>query len=358
MWKKAKIFLIGCFLLQLTACYFRPQGFESVTPTRPEELDTYYSKAGSYSNFSRVYSEEREGYSIKRLIVESGAGKITIDYFDAVGSEEKLILVFPILGGRNLFESYFAEYFAQAGFDSAIVHRDKDFKKPENFQNLEEVFRKNVVRDRIALDFFEEQFGKKEFGTFGISRGAINASISAGVDSRLKYNVLALGGADLVKLFKDSKESGVDRYRKQVLSFYNITEEQFYSHLEDSIKTDPKYLAQFINADNTLIILSVMDNSVPIKYGRKLRKSIGDPKTVYLLSGHYTALAYTGFLRLVPGIPLFPPDYVETEALSFYRSSFGNREVEIKKTIFRVFQFPVDIIAAIANLFKEKRPSL
>jgi len=45
---------------------------------------------------------------------------------------------------------------------------------------------KNVVRDRMAIDFFEQRLGKKEFGTLGISRGAINVAVTAGVDETAK----------------------------------------------------------------------------------------------------------------------------------------------------------------------------
>lgn len=342
----------GCVMVEPDPNYTGPA-------PRPASLDEYYSTGNSYHSFSQIYSEEHAEFNIRRFLVKTDAGEITVDYFQRHTKSAELILVFPVLGGKNMIENYFADYFARNGFDTAIVHRDKEFKDPGQFERLEDIFRNNVIRDRIALDFFTNEFQKSQFASFGISRGAMNAATTAGVDPRLGYNVLALGGADLVPLFQDSGERGVQKYRTRVMEKKQITAPQFYRFLQEHIKTDPKLVAKHIDARQTMMILSVFDSSVPLKYGLKLRESIGYPRTVFLASGHYSALAFTGMVRLLPNSDAFailPPNYIETEALAFYRTSFHRDELEIRRGIFGVLRIPFQIIGEFIDILTPSPP--
>ena len=108
---------------------------------RPAELSDYYSVGDSYQNFTELFSKDSSEYRLRRLEIGTDFGQITVDYFQRhTKTQEKtdeLILVFPILGGKYLIESHFADYFARRGFDVAIVHRDKEYKRPEQFSQLE-----------------------------------------------------------------------------------------------------------------------------------------------------------------------------------------------------------------------------
>ena len=208
--------IAGIFIFSLTGCIFLPQGLEYDGPNeRPASLNEYYSVGHSYHSYEVKSASQETEFSIHRIHIDTDYGEIVIDYYKRMKESEDLILVFPVLGGRNLFSKYFADYFAHNGFDTAIVHRESTFKKPENYDKLETLFRENVIRDRIAIDFFEQVYSKKNIGSFGISRGAINAAVTAGVDSRLKYNVFAMGASDIVEVFDESTEGGIERYRKK-----------------------------------------------------------------------------------------------------------------------------------------------
>lgn len=337
----------GCASIPLATDYIGPA-------ERPPDLEAYYSVGSSYSGYRTEVLEDRGLYVLRRIEFKTEYGPITIDYFKRRKLSDDLILVFPVLGGRNLFSGHFADYFARRGFDTAIVHRDKEFKNPDNYEHLEQIFRRNVIRDRIAMDFFEREFGKKDFASFGISRGAINAAVTAGVDERLRFNVLALGGSDIISLFRESGERGMREYRRKVMARKGITEQQFYEFLYKTIKTDPKWVAPHINARDTLMFLSVFDDSVPIEYGLKLRRRIGYPRTIFLVSGHYSAVAYTQFVALVPpsrDFSLFPLDYVETEALTFYRQAFLGKPPTLRHRVFQVLRAPFQVIGQLVDLF-------
>lgn len=333
-------YLSGCFTIAQDSTYLEP-------PSRPDEIQKYYQEKGNIRYFYDEALNNDGVVNVRRITVSTDIGPFTVDYYDnVIDKSDDLIFVFPVLGGKkNLIEGYFANYFAKGGIDTAIVHRNEEFKNPANVDRLEELFQKNVVRDRLAISFFEKNFNKKDFATFGISRGAINVAMTAGVDSRLKHNVLALGGSDLVKVFQDSNEKRIRFFADSAMLNKHMTPEEFYSFLNKTIKTDPKNLAKYMDSKNTLMLLGVFDDTVPFEYGMDLRKDIGNPETIMLLAGHKTAVLFSNIVDLpLPAFGVFPPNYIETEAMDFYGEAFDRHSFSFRKTLFRILQFPLSII--------------
>ena len=348
--------LLLCFALAtLSGCAIIAQNPNYAGPSeRPPWIDEYYKNPGSYRDVKSYLLQRDQEIAITRYVMQSDAGEVVIDYFQAATPPEQpdpdLILVFPLLGGSNIIANYFADYFARRGFETALVNRSDDFKNPVNFDNMEELLRQNVIRDRIAMDYFEREHSKKNFGSFGISRGAINVAMTAGVDPRLKYNVMALGGSDVVRIMKHSDIGKMKKYRNKVMQSKNITKLQFFNQLEKQIKTDPKNLARYIDGRNTLLFLSVFDRTVPYHFGRQLRKELGQPETIFLAANHYTSLLFTQFAKLgPPGVAFLPFDFLEQEALAFYRKSFNRDEFSIRIWPFRIISAPFSLFAQMAD---------
>ncbi len=335
------VLLSGCFRLSGNSWYEGP-------PTRPVAMEDYYKPERSYGSFREEIEKTTPRYTHKRISIDSYAGPIVVDYFQASERSDSMVLVFPVLGGKNFIEKHIARYLVESGFDAAIVNRSNEFKDPGNFEHLEEIFRLNIVRDRLALDFFQAEYGKKKFGSFGISRGAINVALTAGIDPRLEYNVLALGGTDLVNLFRDSSQARIEKYIQTVSDDRGYSKDQFFKALKAQLRTDPKYTAQYLDSRKTLLVLGIFDRTVPFSYGLKLREQIGRPETIFLFADHYISLAYTQTISLLPPSKektgIFPFPYIEQEAVSFYKRSFNDRW-NWKTLPFRILQFPVNILA-------------
>lgn len=348
-----KILAAVCVLASGGCAYVSEPSNIGPRPERPAEIDAYYSKGASYQDYKEEVIYQNSDYKVKRISIITESGLVTVDYYQRPTSDENLVFVFPLLGGKNLIVDYFADYFAKRGYEAAIVHRVDDFKDPSKFQHLEEVFRAGVVRDRVAMDFFESKYNKKNFGSFGISRGAINVAVTAGVDPRLKYNVMAMGGTDLVGVFKRSNQKGIAKYIKRVMDYEHISKDEFFAKLKAMLKTDPKNLAQYIDPNNTLLMLAVFDRTVPIRYGERLRRQIGNPRTIYLLADHYTSALYTQLASVFPPVPkfsLFPLDYIESEALAFYDRSFKKKSVSPRVLPYRLLQLPFTILGELMHI--------
>jgi hypothetical protein len=322
-------------------------------------MEEYYKPTAAYGDYRTEILQDTEHYTLKHITIESYAGPIVIDYFEGRQKSDHLVLVFPVLGGKNFIEKHIAKYLVESGFDAAIVNRSNEFKDPKMFDQLEEVFRLNIIRDRLALDFFEGEFGKKRFGTFGISRGAINVALTAGIDKRLEYNVLVLGGTDLVHLFRDSNQARIEKYIQSVRDNKGYSEQEFFDALQAKLRTDPKNTAQYLDGNKTLLILGVFDRTVPFTYGLKLRDQIGRPDTIFLLADHYVGLLYTQTVSIVPPSKdkggLFPFPYIEEEAVQFYDRSFNhswNWSILPYRIIQEPFNLVVEAAAGIGSAFE------
>lgn len=311
-------------------------------------MERYYAPQRSYDSSRQEIESTTDKYALKHITLETYAGPIIIDYFQTPKQTDSLILVFPVLGGKNFIERHLARFFAEAGFDAAIVNRSNEFKDPANFDQLEEIFRLNLIRDRIALDFFEHEFSKEKFGSFGISRGAINVALTAGIDKRLKYNVLVMGGTDLVDLFRDSNQPRIANYIQTVSEQKGFSEGEFFDALRKQLRTDPKNTAQYLDGRDTLLILGIFDRTVPFVYGMKLREQIGRPETIFLAADHYVGVLFTQTVSLIPPSKdesgLFPFPYVEQEAINFYDKHF-NGSFNWKLLPFRLLQAPINLVA-------------
>jgi hypothetical protein len=338
------LLLSGCVKLSGNSWYKGP-------PERPQSMLDYYAVSNSYTGYREEIEATTDDYVWKHITIDTNAGPVVVDYFDTRQKSPNLVFVFPVLGGKLFIEKHIATFFAERGIDAAIVNRNNEFKDPGNFDNLEEIFRQNVIRDRLAIDFFENEQGKSHFGTFGISRGGINVALTAGVDPRLKHNVMVLGGTDLVDLFHDSNQPRIKKYIKSVMEQKQISEPAFFDLLRKSLRTDPKNTAHYIDGRNTLLILGIFDRTVPFTYGMQLRDQIGRPPTVFLLADHYVGLLYTQTISILPPSKeggLFPFPYIEEEAVTFFRDAFGTGS-NWAIYPYRLFQAPLNLICEVVG---------
>ena len=66
-----------------------------------------------------------------------------------------------------------------------------------------------------------------------------------------------------------------------------------------------------------------------------------------MAAGHYTALLYTQFVKMIrPNAELaaFPFDYIETKALEFYDHKFGHQRANIKGPLYEFLSLPFSLL--------------
>ena len=342
-------------ILVLTGCAYRPMaGRYSGPKVREPWIESYYGASQEKFSVSKTQLEVKSDYTVSEIVLYTKAGEAKLEYYGKKKESNELVFVFPILGGEYLFERYFARYLVEHGIDAAIILRNPEFKKAENIDQIEQLLRKSVLRDRASIDYFEKYQNKKQFGTFGISRGGVNAAITAGVDSRLKTNIIVMGGEDIVEIFRSTNQRGVGKYITKVLAHKGYTRDDLFKFLTETIKTDPKNLAQYMDAEHTLMFITAFDKTVPAHFQHALRRRIGNPSTYYLATDHYLALLLTQFVPLIPPIPgygVLPFDFIERESLGFYRRDFGISDYSVLERAYDLLTVPSQIFFRVLDLF-------
>ncbi len=244
-------------------------------------------------------------YDLTRVRMERqarGAGPIVVDYFkNKTPGKKAVILVLPILGGKNVHANRFARLFAENGYSSIVVHRQKDFRSWFNFDTIDEMTRNMVVDIRKVLDWVETrpELSAEKIGIVGISLGGMGAIFSSAVDPRIRAAVIMLTGGDFPYILTHSNEKRIREKRIPYMEKEKLSKEMFHARMKESIRLDPIAVATFVDARKVLLMLALFDRVVPFKTGKALQQKMGGPETIYLFSGHYTASLFFSYAKRV-----------------------------------------------------------
>ncbi len=225
---------------------------------------------------------------------------ILIEYYHPGGTAPvPVILVLPNLGGSIELSDSFATYFVRHGYAALLVHREKRAEIIEDLDAIEENLRQIIIDHRQVLDWVETrpELDPTRIGAFGISTGSFKAALLKAVDKRIRAGVLALTGGDLPYLLTHTNENRATRTRERYMKSRGLSLAQLEEKLRREVHTDPMLLAPYLDARDLLLVLGAFDRTVPFAKGRKFRRKIGRPETIYLLSGHYSAILYKNYIK-------------------------------------------------------------
>ncbi len=216
-----------------------------------------------------------------------------------------LICLTPLLGRLVFLEDLFFEkkiaaYFARQGFACAILERPIfEFDSNQGLEQLPRYLENSISRNRRTLDLLlnRSEIDAKQVGSFGMSFGAIVNCLWAAEDSRLKCHVLALGGADIPEIFITSEDPLMRSHREAALKKTNLDKPSLLAELKKIFLKDPGNAHDGANPDSFLMIQAVFDRVIRLKQGLKLRKALGNPRTLFVPLGHYTSILALPFLR-------------------------------------------------------------
>ena len=303
-----------CALLAASGCIHLKPGAEAVErSTLPPDLasDVQYERLPVASTEKALKSEA--GFHVMRaelsipVLKPAGAATNRVAELDCYLPDSRgplpVVLVFPISGGGYFVETYFAEALYRQGFAAIIVRREHhpDFQSGEA---INAALREGVLDYRRVLDWVcsRPEFDPGRIGVLGTSMGAIKATLLTGVDPRVRVAVLGLVGGNLPYILAHSTEGssrggGITKLREKYMEKHKITREQFYEGLKKTITWDPDRVAPAVPPRKVLLVLGTCDTVVPTETGRELRRKLGKPETIYIVSGHYTAIIYLPYIR-------------------------------------------------------------
>jgi hypothetical protein len=117
------------------------------------------------------------------------------------------------------------------------------------------------------------------------------------LDSRIRAATIGLAGGDLPYIIANSREGGIVRRRTPYLEKHGITKTQFECELRNAVVCDPLAVAASIDPDKVMLVLATFDAAVPTRKGFELRRAMGDPETIIVPTGHYTALLFLPYIK-------------------------------------------------------------
>ena len=299
------VFILIAFYLG-TGCMHSPRNPDYPGPMKPNALTLApfeYEKKEITASMTPVIATDN--YNVIQVDFKSKTGPgpdwapFHADYYKLNKTERHpVILLLPILKGKEKVIESFARFFAQNGYAAIVVQRQKSFKSLKTFEGVNTILHQAVINHKVVLDWLEKrpEIDNLNIGVLGLSMGGIKASLLSAVDKRIKAGVLVIAAGDVPWVLMHTRENGLIRKRKAHLEKFNLTPEQLFTALKSDITFDPLYYAPYMNAEKTLMVLARFDRIAPIAKGLELRTAIGDPETIFLPTGHFTAVLFKKYV--------------------------------------------------------------
>lgn len=278
--------------------------------------DFNYVRHATPATKARVL-EQRSDYTIRRVeLLSAPRGSdtnrwIELDYYDVnAATPAPVVMVLPMLGGGYALERHFANYFASRGFAAVIVRRDRR-QKDMQVEDLNRLLQEMVLDHKRVIDWLEvqEDLDCSRLGIFGVSMGGIKGAILLPLEERIKAAALGLCGGDLPYILTRTTEPGLTKRREQELKERGITLEESEKRLRKMIHCDPITYAGYVDPRKVLLVLARYDDVVPYEKGVELKEKMGNPETILLPAGHYSA---------VLSIP-----YIKSQSFDFFEKRFA-----------------------------------
>lgn len=292
----------------LTGCavhYTTDRDLRSPQPV-PDAVAAEFAYPKTDVMYSETLLEDKDAYIVRRIEFESTHNVIPVphtirmDYYALKDFKKApVIMVLPILGGRNVIAEIFARYFVENGYAAVIVHRQQEYKELADLKLLNPTLQQMVIDHMQAVDWVETrtELDASRIGVFGVSMGSIKAAMLAPVDRRIKAAVLGLPGGDIPYVLSYSTESGVKRARSKYLEETGLTPDLLYAYLQEEITCDPIHHAPYMDPANVLMFIAWFDDAVPYSRGNALWREAGKPEVVYLVAGHFSAYLYLPYVK-------------------------------------------------------------
>ena len=300
---------------------------QKITPARSRAILREYTSQGELALERALIGDEKR-YIVTRITIPEAPGspETIVDYYrtKADGNRPLLFMSPPLgtstPGGELRVERPFITFFANNNWDVALVYRPR-MEKPKMegpdavnpIDALENGMRLSVAGYRRAIDVLsqEPRVRSDRLCALGISMGGIITTVVAGIDSRIRYTVIALAGSTDKVLANADEESPEGFLRKlvEVMRAYG-GKEKFIADMAARSPTQPQRYADKLDPLRTMLIISRRDKVIPRDAAEDLRERAHYPTTRYIhLLGHTASFVLYPVLR--------------REAMEFYEKRIG-----------------------------------
>ncbi|MEA3368929.1 MAG: acetylxylan esterase [Candidatus Ratteibacteria bacterium] len=278
------------------------------------ELEKFYAYDTNHKNLEVCLIKGTPRYKIYRIKFPFALKSlfpekdfVELEYYLPRGEGKfPAVVILPHLAGKSGLESFFSQGlirndFAVLTLGEPYFTRDRregrwwmhQIQQTQDLEKIEMLFRQLVIDTRRGIDFLESrpEIDRDKIGILGLSLGGSLAVLVAGIDKRVKLSVFLLAGGDLVTLIRESQYTEILRRH---MAQGNIS---FKSMEESWMKIEPLVLASYLDDRPVLMINATFDHLVPSGCTKKLWQALGNPRIIWIPSGHYGAAIFLTFAR-------------------------------------------------------------
>jgi pimeloyl-ACP methyl ester carboxylesterase len=226
-----------------------------------------------------------------------------------------LVLLVPILAGGEELMDQVAQGMCAQGFDVAFCARvGSALKQPQRGRELDELFRRTVLHQRLLLAWLRGPENPSPPATFalGLSMGGMVTTVLAALDPDLAGVAICLAGGDLSSMVLSSTEGRVQQWVDWRFEADGIGHDSLQWELEQCLRHEPLAFAACIPTRKVLFVSAQFDTVVPERNQDLLWEALGRPARMKVPFGHYSsalaissvlAAAAAHFTALVPKKP-------------------------------------------------------
>jgi len=289
----------GCATIPWTARPRPPQ------PLPPALADYYTAPSAPLTAHMEPLSPEPSSrWHAQRVTLEApGQTPIALDWYAPTHRDGRCaaVLIFPILWGNDLGVREFARGFARQGIHGIIVYRPKEkFSMDQPLDQIEGHLRASVIHARRVVDWLATQpsVDMTRLGSMGISMGGGLNVLVAAAEPRLTRYVFLLPAARLAHVTMTTKDRSIAKKRDEYLRRHGLTPEQAERTLTEALQSEPLRVAGTLDPRRSLMVIALADRVIGRSASLDLWRALGRPPTLWLPTGHYTALFALPYVRL------------------------------------------------------------
>jgi dienelactone hydrolase len=289
----AGLFFSGC------VTYGSPSDSGTATKLNPSAHDFDYTSDRTPPQIGTPKSEGKFTVTEVKFFADADLKNPWIPtrfYQPAISGPRPAVIILPITRGDYPTKAV-AAYLANRGIASLLFMSRPAFTgtSRKNFETMAAQFHDYVVEVRQSLDWLTNQpsIDSDRIGLVGMSLGAIVGSLTAGVDPRIRSEVLLLGGGDLPGIIFSTREKSYVKMRNRLMEERKATPETLKQEAEKTLAAvEPLNYANRLPPSNILMINAYFDKSIPRPYTMALWEKIGKPHLIFVPTGHYTAALF------------------------------------------------------------------
>jgi pimeloyl-ACP methyl ester carboxylesterase len=229
----------------------------------------------------------------------AGAGEVVAFqvWRTAAPAPRPLVLLVPILaGGQGLLEAV-AERMLDRGFDVAFCARaGAALKAPQRGADLQQLFRRTVLHQRLLLAWLRSADQPAAAGTFvlGMSMGGMVTTVLAAQEPTLDGIAICLSGGDLAGLVLDTSERRVIDWVAWRRREDGVGADHLQWELQQELHYEPIAWAPAVPTTKVLFVSASFDTVVRPRHQDLLWEALGRPQRLCVPSGHYSAALAIG----------------------------------------------------------------